>query len=147
MPRKEFVRLMEENIMALDRMAGRMRMNYTHSYLLPRQQMTVLVRLYEKPARLKDIAKREGLSTPNLCATFRKLERDGFVERTVDQNDRRNTWYKCTSAGNKMAESAIEKFREQIASMFDGISDTDETKLVGAMREMGEVLKNMELKK
>lgn len=147
MPRKEFVHLMEENIWMLDRLAGRIRMNSAQTHLLPRQQMTVLVRLYEKPARLKDIAQREGLSTPNLCATFRKLERDGLVERTVDPNDRRNTWYKCTNAGDKLAERAIEKFRAQIDSMFAGISGDDEQKLVAAMKQMGEVLKNMELKK
>lgn len=147
MPRKEFVHLMEENIWALDRLAGRLRVKFAQKTILPRQQMTVLVRLYEKPARLKDIAAREGLSTPNLCATFRKLERDGLVERTVDVNDRRNTWYKCTPAGNKMAESAIEKFRRQIADMFIGISGKDEQKLVAALKDMSEVLKNMELKK
>lgn len=147
MPRKEFVRLMEESIWALDRLAGRTRMKYAKKNLLPRQQMTVLVRLYEKPARLKDIAAREGLSTPNLCATFRKLERDGLVERTVDANDRRNTWYKCTPTGNKMAESAIENFREQLDGMFVGISNDDEQKLLAALKNMGEVLKNMELKK
>lgn len=147
MPRKEFVRLMEENIWALDRLAGRIRMKNAKKNLLPRQQMTVLVRLYEKPARLKDIAAREGLSTPNLCSTFRKLEHDGLVERTVDVNDRRNTWYKCTPAGNKMAEGAIEKFREQLDGMFADISKADEQKLVAALRDMGDVFKNMELKK
>ena len=146
MARKEFIRLVEEDIMTFDRLAGRIRMDPSHEYLLPRQQMTVLVRLSERPARLKDIARREGMSTPNLCATFRKLEHDGFVERTVDESDRRNTWYRCTPAGSDMARAAIERFRAEIDKLFADISPADEARLTAALKEISVVLKKMESK-
>lgn len=146
MPRKEFVRLMEQNIMALDRLAGRMRSRPEELSGVPRQQMKVLVRLYDKPAQLKDIARRENISAPNLCATFRKLERDGLVARTVDESDRRNTWYRCTPAGESLAMLGIKNFRLGIEKMFSGISAEDEEKLTASMKNMSAVLKNMELK-
>lgn len=146
MPRKEFVRLMEQNIMALDRLSGRMRSRPEELSGVPRQQMKVLVRLYDRPAQLKDIARRENISAPNLCATFRKLERDGLVARTVDETDRRNTWYRCTPAGEALAMLGIKNFRLGIEKMFSGISAEDEEKLTASMKNMNAVLKNMELK-
>ena len=146
MPRKEFVRLLEENILTLDRLGERVRSQAPASPI-PRQQLLVLVRLYGGAARLKDLARRENISTPNLCATFRKLERDGLVTRRVDDTDRRNTWYQCTPAGDKMALAAMEKFRDGLERLFSGISPTDERKLTAAMKEIADVLRNMEMKK
>ncbi len=147
MPRKEFVRLMEENILTLDRMGERLRAAQGGVSSIPRQQLLVLVRLYGRASRLKDIARRENISTPNLCATFRKLERDGLVARTVDDNDRRNIWYQCTPAGEKMALAAMDKFRDGLENLFRGISRDDEEKLTGALRTMAEILRNMESEK
>lgn len=144
MSRKEFVHLMEENILTLDRMGDRLRNAQGGQSGIPRQQLLVLVRLYGAPSRLKDIARRENISTPNLCATFRKLERDGLVARTVDDMDRRNTWYQCTPAGEKMAVAAMERFRDGIEKLFHGICPRDEEKLTSALRTMRDVLKNME---
>lgn len=145
MPRKEFVRLLEEIIMTLDRMGDRVRSS-TLLFPLPRQQLEILVRLYGRSARLKDIARRESISAPNLCATFRKLERDGLVARHVDDTDRRNTWYRCTLAGDKMAAAAMEKFRDGIEKIFAGISRPNEDKLTGALKIMAQILRNMESK-
>ncbi|MBD5391787.1 MarR family transcriptional regulator [bacterium] len=144
MPRKEFVRLMEENIIALDRLADKMRLSPSQLSGRPRQQMVVLVRLHGRPARLKDIARREGITAPSLCATFRRLERDGLVMRTVDESDRRNTWYRCTPAGDELAQVALNNFRVSIDRMFSGISRDDEQKLTAALKTMNGVLKNME---
>ncbi len=144
MARKEFIRLMEENIVALDRMATGLQMDPDKVSNVPHQQLRVLVRLYGMPARLKDIARREHMSTPNLCAIFRKLERDGLVARTIDESDRRNTWYRCTPDGDKIAVAALNNFRSAIEKLFSGISPADEQKLTGALKALQEVLKDME---
>ncbi|MBD5388633.1 MarR family transcriptional regulator [bacterium] len=144
MSRKEFVRLLEENILVMDRMADRVR-HQSSAFDIPRQQLIVLVRLHHgAPARLKDIARRENMSAPNLCAAFRKLERGGLVTRMVDDVDRRNTWYQCTPAGDKIARAAMEKFRDKLEGLFEGISAADEEKLTVALKTMAQVLKNME---
>ena len=75
MVRKEFVRLLEDDILLFDKLAGRLHNESRQGVDIPRQQLTVLVRLsIGGHARLKDIARREGITTPNLCAAFRKLE-------------------------------------------------------------------------
>ncbi len=146
MARKEFVHLMEENIWTLDKIADKLRLNRVDTTGYPRQMMSILVRLHNGGrARLKDIARREHVSAPNLCAAFRKLEADGLVIRSVDENDRRNTWYCVSDAGADMARIAMDLFRTGIEKVFANISRTDEARLTDALRTMHEILKNVEL--
>ena len=147
MARKEFVRLMESNIWMLDKYADRLRSDAAHLSDFPRQQLSVLVRLHTGGrAMLKDIARREYVSAPNLCAVFRKLESDGLVLRSVDENDRRNTWYSVTERGAEIASASMERFRAGVEQMFSGISKEDEAELTAALKTMNKILSKMEQK-
>ncbi|MBN1324926.1 MAG: MarR family transcriptional regulator [Alphaproteobacteria bacterium] len=146
MSRKEFVRIIEENVMILDRLGERLKIDLISISKYPRQQLTALVRLYlGGRAKLKDIAHREFVTTSNLCATFRRLENDGLVLRTIDENDRRNTWYSVTKSGEELARRAIDKFREGIEIMFKNVNREDEERLTGALKTINELLTNMEI--
>ncbi len=146
MARKEFVRLMEENIWTLDKIADKLRLDRVDATGYPRQMMSILVRLHNGGrARLKDIARREHVSAPNLCAAFRKLEADGLVVRTIDENDRRNTWYCVSDEGAKLAVVAMDMFRAGVERVFANISRTDEARLTEAMRTMRDIIKKVEL--
>lgn len=145
MARKEFVKLMEENVLILDRLADRLRLEPGDLSGYPRNQMAVLVRLHMGGcARLKDIARREGVSAPNLCASFRKLERDGLVLRVTDEHDRRNVYYSVTDAGRELAGRVMENFRCHIDKMFSGIARLDEEALTSALKTINGILKKME---
>ena len=145
MARKEFVKLMEENVLILDRLADRLRLDPSTLSGYPRNQMTVLVRLHMGGrARLKDIARREGVSAPNLCASFRKLERDGLVLRMADERDRRNVYYSVTDAGRELASQVMENFRHGIDKMFSGVQRSDEDALTAALKTINGILKKME---
>jgi DNA-binding MarR family transcriptional regulator len=147
MPRKEFVRLMEDNIWTLDKMADKLRIERAETTGYPRQLMSILVRLYSGGrAKLKDIARREQVSAPNLCAAFRKLERDGLVIRSIDEDDRRNTWYCVSPSGAELAKRAMNVFRVGMEKMFSGLDSADEERLTAALRTISEVLKKVELK-
>ena len=147
MPRQEFVRLMEENVLTLNRLGEQLKIEPGVISDYPRQQLTTLVRLnIGCRAKLKDIARREGITPPHLCATFRKLEKDCLVERTIDENDRRNTWYSVTPRGKEIASRVMEKFREGIEKLFSDIESEDEKRLTAAMKTMNEILTKMEIK-
>ena len=146
MPRKEFVRLIEENILILDKLGERLKIDSATVAKYPRQQLTALVRLHlGGRAKLKDIARREFVTTPNLCATFKKLEYGGFVTRDIDENDRRNTWYSVTKTGEELAKRVLDEFREGIETMFKNINREEEEKLTGALKTMNELLIKMEI--
>ena len=146
MTRKAFVTLLENNIWTLDKLAERLRLGRTEALGYPRQLLSILVRLHQGGrAKLKDIARREHVSTPNLCAAFRKLEHDGLVIRTTDDDDRRNTWYCVSPTGVELALKAMDFFRASVERMFANMSKEDEKRLTDALRTMREVLDNLEL--
>ncbi|MBQ8041947.1 MAG: MarR family transcriptional regulator [Alphaproteobacteria bacterium] len=146
MPRKEFVKLIEQNVWTLDRLADKLRLDRVETTGYPRQLMSILVRLHQGGrARLKDIARREHVSAPNLCAAFRKLERDGLVIRSIDEDDRRNTWYSVSDDGAAKAVLAMDLFRAGVEKVFAQISREDEARLTDAMRVMKEILQKVEL--
>ena len=146
MARKEFVSLLENNIWTLDRMADKVRFERVEKTGYPRQLMSILVRLHNGGrAKLKDIARREHVSAPNLCAAFRKLEHDGLVIRTTDDEDRRNTWYCVSPSGAELAIQAMDFFRVGIERLFANLTPADEKRLTDALRTMQEVLDNVEL--
>ena len=130
MAHKEFVKLFEQNILLFDKLSDKLKRNPSVLSGFPRQQLSILVRLHiGGPALLKDIARREMVTAPNLCAAFRKLERDGLVLRKIDDNDRRNTWYSVTKTGEKIATQAIENMRNTIEKLFGILSRADEEAL------------------
>ncbi len=146
MARKEFVRLIEENMTIMDRLMDRTKSKMIKNMEYTRSQMSVLVRLHlGGRALLKDIAYREYTTTPNLCATFKILESRGLVLREVDEHDRRNTWYSVTPAGAAVAKKMIAEFENTIGDVFAGLSREDEEKLVDAMTTINKVLSNMEV--
>ncbi len=146
MAKKEFLKLMENNILLLDKLGDKLKKDPVSFFGYPRQQISVLVRLYlGGKAMLKDIARREFVTAPNLCAAFRKLEKDGLVSRTIDEKDRRNTWYSVTDKGKKIAQDAVEMFRGAIEKLFDQLSKEDENKLTEALKTINNILMKMEL--
>ncbi len=146
MSRREFINLLESNIFILDRLSGRLKKDPNLLSGYPRQQLSILVRLHiGGPAKLKDIAHREMVTTPNLCAAFRKLERDGLVSRRIDEKDRRNTWYSVTRTGEKIALQAIETMRGMIDKLFSTLSRTDEDALTKSLKTINQILTKMEL--
>ena len=146
MSRKEFVSLLENNIWTLDRLADKLRLDRAEATGYPRQLLSILVRLHNGGrAKLKDIARREHISTPNLCAAFRKLEHDGLVVRTTDDEDRRNTWYCVSPRGAELSIRAMELFRDGAEKIFANISKDDEKRLTEALRTLNSVLENVEL--
>lgn len=146
MARKEFIKLLEANILILDRLSDKLKKDPMVLAGYPRQQLSILVRLHiGGPAKLKDIARREIVPAPNLCAAFRKLERDGLVLRRIDENDRRNTWYSVTDNGAKIAAQAMNATRAVIEKLFSQLSRTDEDALTAALKTINNVLTKMEL--
>ena len=146
MARKEFVRLIEENMTIMDRLMDRTKAQSMRNAEYTRSQISVLVRLHlGGRALLKDIAYREYTTTPNLGATFKILESRGLVLREVDEKDRRNTWYSVTPAGAAVAKKMIVEFENTIGQVFAGLSREDEEELVAAMATINKVLSGMEV--
>lgn len=147
MVRKELINLLEKNILLFAKLSERINRDMISFGDYSRQQAQFLIRLYlGGRVRLKDLAAREFLPAPNLCAAFRKMERDGLVLRTVDENDRRNTWYSVTDQGVALATKFIEMFHNAISTIFKDIDKNDEEELIKSFKTMNGILTKMENK-
>ena len=147
MVRKELISLLEKNIILFAKLSERINRAQIDFGAYSRAQVQLLVRLYlTGRTRLKDLAAREFVPAPNLCAAFRKMERDGIVLRVVDENDRRNTWYSVTGQGAQLATEFINMFHQAIAAIFKDIDKNDEEKLIESFKTMNGILAKMENK-
>ena len=142
----EVSKLMAENMRIISRLSSRLQPVFEETSRNSRQQMSVLVRLYlAGKIKLKDFAAREVISTANLCSVFRKLEQDKLVIRSVDKNDRRDTWYEVSKSGKIMAEKLLDKFLKAIESLCKVLPEEDEDALAETVKTMNGILKKMEV--
>ena len=146
MTHTELTYLMAENMRIMGRLSSRLHPLLEEGTKFSRQQMSVLVRLYlAGKIKLKDFANREVISTANLCSVFRKLEQEKLVVRTVDEKDRRDTWYEVTKSGKVLAEKLIDNFMQGLESLCRALPEQDKDILSGTAKTINKILKKMEL--
>lgn len=148
MIQKEFINLIELNMVTVAWLFDRLKKPSGILSRHPRQQLEILVRLHlGGRAKLKDIAAREYTPVSNLCSVFRVLEKENLVKREIDNDDRRNTWYSVTSKGTKLALQTIDSLRDRISELFSGMSKEDEEILTESLKNMNIILNKIKQEK
>jgi len=74
-------------------------------------------------ASLSSIAKRLGTTKQNVDQMLAVLEKKGYVQRSVNDNDRRTVSIKVTESGEKAMLECVEKSSSFLMDVFDGMSD------------------------
>ena len=145
MARKEFIQLIEKNGLIMERIVARLHQYPSQSVGYNRQQLLVLTDLlFSGKSKLKEIAHRQCLPTPNLCIMFRKLETEGLVLRAVDETDRRNVWYSVTSKGTKVANQFKDAVFDMLEKLCQGLSAEEEKKLTQSLEYLNKILQRVE---
>ena len=145
MSKKEYINLIAENGMIMERMLARINQLPSQSIGYSRQQLGLLVGLMASgKSKLKEIAHRNGMPTPNLCIMFRKLESDGLVMRMVDDEDRRNTLYSLTPRGKKIVNQFRDAVMDTIEFFCRNLTIADEKKLTEYLFGINKILKRVE---
>ena len=71
---------------------------------------------------ISELAKKTRVLLSAISRTLKRLEEKGYVERTVNKNDRRNTYVEITDRGREVAQKVREIMRdygEAVLSKFD----------------------------
>ena len=145
MARKKFIELVEQHGLLLERLLTRIQQFPSQKVGYNRQQLIILCDLAVcGRSKLKEIAHRQSMPTPNLCIMFRKLESEGLVARMVDENDRRNTWYSVTAKGQKVVNKFKESVMDTIEHFCRNLSAAEENKLSECFRFLNEILTRVE---
>ena len=72
----------------------------------------------------KELADRLGITPAAVTGALKKIEQDGYVERTLGQDTRYNE-LKITEKGRAMVDKTRELFSAADTAMFDGFTDEE----------------------
>ncbi|MBK1811118.1 MarR family transcriptional regulator [Clostridium sp. YIM B02505] len=103
--------------------------------------MTILFMVKEKGSIcISEIGKHLGICKANLTPLIQKLIDKSYIERFVDDKDRRYTYIKLTSVGEDFMENKRYKVQEFLKEKVSDLSEADLMKLSASVAGLKEVL-------
>lgn len=102
-----------------------------------RTQHRILMRLArcEKLPSQKELAEHLDVTPAAVCGALKKIEEDGYVERTLGQDNRYNE-LRITDKGRELVKLTREMFSEADRSMFDGFSKAELEGYIAALEKL-----------
>lgn len=90
----------------------------------------------DKKAHVSYLAKTMCVAPPAISRSLKTLENKGYIARTVDEKDRRNTRVTITKAGNELRDQIERMLKEHMEHITESVGQTD-------MRELIRLLDNL----
>ncbi|GLY90738.1 MarR family winged helix-turn-helix transcriptional regulator [Actinoallomurus iriomotensis] len=85
------------------------------------------------PRRLTSLAVEEGVAQPSMTQLVQRLERQGFVERNRDPDDRRLVWVHITDAGRRLLADRRRSRAAELAEVLATLPPGEEAALGAAV--------------
>lgn len=105
-------------------------------YGITRVQMEVLLELcHKEKVSISELAHKLSLSTANLSAITKRMEKSGFVERKQDINDRRIIYLQMTEKAEK---SLCEIDQDKV--LFDQLSEADFKQIMTGLKVLSDYI-------
>jgi DNA-binding MarR family transcriptional regulator len=102
------------------------------------ERARILWQLVEAPRRSGEIAHRCGLTPASVSELVDSLERDAFVRRSEDRNDRRVVVVEITARGRREIERVGELMTAPVAKILAGLSAEKRSRLAAALADLQE---------
>ncbi len=97
-----------------------------HNVSLTREQWTILVQLWKKDGVSQQmIADETGRDKPSTTRLLDNLERDGYIKRTADENDKRLNVIFLTNKGKAAEQSIMGLANQALADITHGVSEEE----------------------
>ena len=94
----------------------------------------------ENTGSQKELAERLGISTAAVAVSLKKLEAEGYIERTVDDRDGRNNQIRITEAGRRVVGESKAYITLLDEAMFRGIDGDSLAVFIECLEKMKENL-------
>jgi DNA-binding MarR family transcriptional regulator len=104
----------------------------TATHPLAPAQLGTLLKIGAGPCTLSELARHQAVSLPTVSRSVDMLVRRGWVERTVDDTDRRQTLLGLTEQGRQKLADVKARAEQHIASKLSSMSASDRTELAAA---------------
>jgi DNA-binding MarR family transcriptional regulator len=102
------------------------------------ERARILWQLVEAPRRSGEIAQRCGLTPASVSELVDSLERDGFVRRSEDRNDRRVVVVEISARGRREIERVGELMTAPVAKIIASLSADKRARLAAALADLQE---------
>ena len=109
-------------------------------------QMTLLYALYETPkdgVPMGRLAEALGVSAPAVTALSDRLQRDGYLAKATDAQDRRVVCLSLTESGRAAVDDMIATFEDLFRPLLAEMSQKDRLGLIHGMQHIHEVARKM----
>jgi DNA-binding MarR family transcriptional regulator len=104
----------------------------------PGQTACLIVLGHHEGISQRDLAERLHLAPPTVTTMLQKMERHGFIERRVDENDQRLTRISLTKEGREQSDALSTAHGAYVDATFGAMSETDRdelTRLLGVLAD------------
>ena len=111
---------------------------------LSQHRMLMHISRFDNIPSQKELAKHFGISDAAVAASLKKLEADGYIERTRVDTDTRHVSIKITSKGMQEIVSSREYFDFVDNTMFNGFTNQEISTLIELIQKANQNLKGLD---
>lgn len=79
------------------------------------------------------------VATSRMAVILNQLEKDGMIERRIDEEDSRKRIVVATDKGRRRGVELLDEMREKCAKLLEGLGEEDALKYIDLQRKMVEV--------
>ena len=108
-----------------------------HSTTLPRFDVMAALYRRRESVTMSELSRMLLVSNGNATAVVDRLEKDGLVERSPSETDRRTVYVALTQTGLAQFEGLAKEHEAEVDTLFAGLSDTDIEMLTDIFKRMG----------
>ena len=90
---------------------------------------------------ISELAKKTMVLPSAIFRTLKRLEEKGYVERTVNKNDRRNTYVEITDRGREVAQEVREIMRDYGEAVLSKLDEEELSMLISYLNNIYDIAK------
>ncbi len=90
---------------------------------------------------ISELAKKTMVLPSAISRTLKRLEEKGYVERTVNKNDRRNTYAEITDRGREVAQEVREIMRDYGEAVLSKLDEEELSMLISYLNNIYDIAK------
>jgi DNA-binding MarR family transcriptional regulator len=113
-----------------------LRLNYHTT--LPRFDVMAALHRRREPITMSELSRMLLVSNGNATTVVDRLERDGLVERSLSEADRRTVYVTLTKQGFRQFECLASDHEREVNVLFGGLSETELETMTGILKHIGE---------
>ena len=103
-------------------------------------QMSSLMRIAAGPCSMSDLARYQAVSLPTTSQSVDMLVRHGWVERWVDEHNRRQTLARLTPSGRRMLAHIRKRTEQRVTRTLAPLAPGERAQLVSTLNVLQRVL-------